>query len=343
VPKNGIKLGDHAVGSLDFLDSSEYQIYNRRLAGHLHSINAAIFLSELINREKYHRERKDTFLQNDGKDWFFYTIEKGVERLAMSRKEQDTAIKILEKHKFIKKTQKGLPAKRYFWVNEEEILSLYGLQKKSPSLSRGGKLDVTNSTNCTVEKGQTTPLKKDPGHNNIKNPNKNPKKETSRNCVALSEASFRLVDLLSSLILENCPKAKNPDRDKWARDIDRMNRIDGYSFEEIETLIRFSQQDEFWQGNILSTAKLRKQATQLSLKMKKSDFKTQKAKKEEKNYDEMKEFAKYWVNKSPPGTAFYYSEKVVLKINGDIHQLFYSENGFKEQLKNGMRKLGVAR
>jgi len=79
---------------------------------------------------------------------------------------------------------------------------------------------------------------------------------------------FRLAKLLYDLILENDPKAKNPKLPNWAADIDKLHRLDGRSFEEIEAVIRWCQQDDFWHTNILSAGKLRSQFQQLILKMK---------------------------------------------------------------------------
>lgn len=56
--------------------------------------------------------------------------------------------------------------------------------------------------------------------------------------------------------------------DKWLQDIDKLNRIDGYSYEQIERTIRWVQADSFWQSNVLSPSKLRKQFSALQIKMK---------------------------------------------------------------------------
>ncbi len=77
-----------------------------------------------------------------------------------------------------------------------------------------------------------------------------------------------LAKLLWSLILENNPKAKVPNFQKWAGEVEKMLRIDGRTFEEVEFMIHWSQQDNFWKANILSTAKLREKFDQLFVKAK---------------------------------------------------------------------------
>ena len=80
---------------------------------------------------------------------------------------------------------------------------------------------------------------------------------------------IRISELLFSLISERDQKAKKPDFQKWAVHIDRLIRIDKRDPGEIRNVIEWSQNDSFWQNNILSTEKLRKQFGQLALKMKK--------------------------------------------------------------------------
>jgi hypothetical protein len=176
-----------------------------------------------------------------------------------------------------------------------------------------------------------------------------PKAGSKKDCdfVALSETSFGRVDFLFSLMKENNPKAKSPNREKWAKDIDKLHRIDGYSFEEIDALIRFSQEDEFWRTNILSAAKLRKQAPQLSLKMKKEGLHSKEHEDALENYERHKEYARYWVdraernNRVKPGIVWAMNEKAKINTEGEAIYIFYSENAFKEQFDNALRKIGA--
>ena len=78
---------------------------------------------------------------------------------------------------------------------------------------------------------------------------------------------FRLSKLLFDLIRRNNPKHKKPNLQEWSRHIDLTIRIDNRTPEEIEAVTRWCQQDSFWYRNILSTAKLRDQFDQLTMKM----------------------------------------------------------------------------
>jgi hypothetical protein len=78
---------------------------------------------------------------------------------------------------------------------------------------------------------------------------------------------IRLSEFLLEKIITRNPNHKRPNIQAWAKDIDLMIRIDKRSPEGIQRVIEWCQADSFWQSNILSTAKLRKQFDQLSSKM----------------------------------------------------------------------------
>ena len=85
--------------------------------------------------------------------------------------------------------------------------------------------------------------------------------------------AIRLAELLRDLILKRQPKARcqRANMREWAGHIEKLIQIDDRTPDEIEAVIRWSQQDSFWQGNILSTEKLRKQIDTLVLHYASSD------------------------------------------------------------------------
>jgi len=93
-------------------------------------------------------------------------------------------------------------------------------------------------------------------------------RERMYNKTFLSDSiEIRLSELLLNRILTRNQNHKRPDLQTWAKDIDLMIRIDKRTPEDIRRVIEWCQEDTFWQSNILSTAKLRKQFDQLSAKM----------------------------------------------------------------------------
>ena len=96
--------------------------------------------------------------------------------------------------------------------------------------------------------------------------NTNPKKTSSSLQPNDASEAYQLSSHLKYRILKNNPKAR-PKTKTWPAEIDKMIRIDGRTYEEIRAVIDFCQRDPFWQANILSAGKLRKQFDQLSLRM----------------------------------------------------------------------------
>lgn len=77
-------------------------------------------------------------------------------------------------------------------------------------------------------------------------------------------ADAPLSHLLADLVAENDPNGKRPNITKaWAVEEDRLIRLDGRRREEAERLIRWTQADPFWRGNVLSMPKFRQRYGQL--------------------------------------------------------------------------------
>ena len=93
-----------------------------------------------------------------------------------------------------------------------------------------------------------------------------PTKEIQKKLYSQTSDEVRLSKALFSFIKERHPSHKEPDIQKWALHIDRMIRVDNREVDDIEKLIRWCQEDVFWQNNILSVASLRKQYDALWLK-----------------------------------------------------------------------------
>ena len=81
---------------------------------------------------------------------------------------------------------------------------------------------------------------------------------------------IELATLLRDKIKENLPTFKEPNIDSWAKEIEKMRRIDKRTEEQIRYLIEWCQQDSFWQGNILSTKKLREKFDTLVAQIKRA-------------------------------------------------------------------------
>lgn len=70
---------------------------------------------------------------------------------------------------------------------------------------------------------------------------------------------YRCALKLHEEILKNRPKFKKPDLQKWADTFRLMHERDDREWSEIDEMILYATQDDFWKANILSPTKLRKQ------------------------------------------------------------------------------------
>lgn len=77
-----------------------------------------------------------------------------------------------------------------------------------------------------------------------------------------------LAELLLDEIRNNNSGFKQPNLEKWASDIRLMRERDERTEEQIRYLIKWSQQHDFWQANILSPAKLRTKFDTLVMQVK---------------------------------------------------------------------------
>ncbi len=83
--------------------------------------------------------------------------------------------------------------------------------------------------------------------------------------------SLAMAELLYTLHQSEIDKGYCPDakaREKWADDIEKLNRIDARSWEDIEKVIRWVKRGgQFWAGNIMSGKKLREKFPTLYAQM----------------------------------------------------------------------------
>lgn len=179
---------------LSLLNSDNYRTYNLHVARILGSLTAAIMLSELAQRCQYHKDRQElqTLKKHDG-EWFYYTQELCEERTMLSREQQDSAIKCLEKLGWIKKVLAGVPPKRFFQLDELKILEALISSKNVSNLRETHKLNCGKSTNQSEGNPQyTKETKKEPLSKKTTN---YPKKDSSsfpinRNLEALEQLAL---------------------------------------------------------------------------------------------------------------------------------------------------------
>jgi len=158
---------------------------------------------------------------------------------------------------------------------DEMILKKTDKKKTTLSLRNYGVWQDSQTTERPVKDHQKTserPVKDTINNTNNKNNKNNSNKSTTdspKNKFSDDSIELILASELCNLILENNPNAKKPnDIQTWAKDIDKIIRLDNRKTDEISSVIKWSQKDSFWQGNILSPSALRKQFDKLTVQMK---------------------------------------------------------------------------
>lgn len=113
------------------LMSSGSLVINKQLA-HALGLEAAIMYSELLSKIDYFDERGE--LTEDRE--FFNTIEDMEKDTTLSEYQQKKAIKILQDLNLIRVKVKGLPARRYFWINEDYDFVMSVIRNKFPNIQK---------------------------------------------------------------------------------------------------------------------------------------------------------------------------------------------------------------
>lgn len=126
------------------------------------------------------------------------------------------------------------------------------------SVSQPGNSTVIHPGN---RNGQKSPENK--GRNYT--PKKSLKKE--KKVYSPGSLEFSLSNLLLSLIIQNKKTFKQPDLQKWCLHMERMIKADKRSPEEIEKVIRWCQNDDFWFSKVTSTESLRQKFDRLGMEM----------------------------------------------------------------------------
>ena len=245
----------------------------------------------------------------------------------MSRKEQDHAIKSLINHGLIKKIAKGVPAKRYFWIDENAVLALFGFQKNI--------LDCPKGTNWNDQKGQTGHIYKEPYKEPYINKESvsvfqisNEKKERAPNVFLTDDDHQSLESKHDPTFVKQCYEYYS----LWKESADpRTVAKHNSDYRRIKSwVIKAVKEDQ------LKDAELEARTKRLG-----SNFDNRPvaiANQMQKNEEEGRSFTK---SKSLQLSQVRFEENLVqVKINNGWCPIGYNENGFIEQLKSALRKGG---
>ena len=121
------------------LSSSAFLVFNKELARQI-GLKETVLLADLISKEEY-------FINNGMSDgWFFNTEENIQQDTTLTPSQQRKCIKNLVELNIIEAKRKGVPAKRYFKINEQQVINfLNNLSlKKVTSINNNKEIKINN-------------------------------------------------------------------------------------------------------------------------------------------------------------------------------------------------------
>ncbi len=183
---------------INLLRSDGSIIINKRLA-HSIGLNEAIMYSELLAKYKYFTEKNS--LQDDG--YFFNTVVDMQKDTTLSEYQQRKVIKNLEKLGLIDYKTKGLPAKRFFKIVEDEaIIKNYLMDRRTnlrSSSEETKELDTEKLKGNNTNHSNTNPNNTKVNVNGIKFPEGNIYSIFSKNTF---KNNLKKIDLVLSSLTE---------------------------------------------------------------------------------------------------------------------------------------------
>ena len=177
-----------------------------------------------------------------------------------SRNGRDATAKTLNeliKHGYIKRTER----------REKGQFKGYQYDVYETGVPNTGKPDTVNPN--TDNPNTENPSLLNTNYNQILN-----KPNTNKKTCKYSTEHLRLSSLLADYILKDDERYKwlngnhkTKTIESWSEDIRKINEIDNRTIKEIEDVIAFSKQHDFWSQNIMSGKKLRDQFSRLYIQM----------------------------------------------------------------------------
>jgi len=226
--------------------------FDVRIAKITGSLEAALLFNHIVFWVVHNKAHEKNLIE--GRTWTFQTLSQIAKQLDyLSEKQIKYALAKLVDQGFIIKgkfNKSAFDHTPWYALPDESILGYSNNSYVGTNLSQRQDTSVpTTSQNCPDYIGEDT--------------KKKILKEDTK--VILSEHAFGLASFFLSLLKNNNPSIKEPNLEAWAKELDRMIRIDKRDSQEIRHLMTWATADPFWHKNILSPANLRKHFDRLLL------------------------------------------------------------------------------
>ena len=363
---------DNFSNFLPLLSRESYPSYYTLFAKMFKSIDAAILLSEFVQRYRYHKSRNElTELEGNGGDWFDHAQATIEERTGMVDRKFRKALAILTSRGILDTVKCGMPYKKYYRINFKVLNELSKNFCRSDTGRKPVRTQAQNKRSSAEpvrhpETNRRSPVKplRYPETNRtgtgyrtaqyIEEPKEEDKEDN------MSEQSFGLYKYFFEALTKINPKMRPPNPKKWQKEFDRMLKKDGRSEEEIKQVIDFIVHEHenptsakfTWSMAIQSPHKLREHFASVWLRMTKKTPQQasnataealMKLAKENKSYAE--QVSKNLEYKFIYGGAQMMVQSNVVFVRNPSRNLDYvidyREKPFKELLNHSLIKAGI--
>ena len=122
------------------LSSSAFIVLNKELAKQL-GLKEAVLLADLISKEEY-------FIANGMTDGWFFNTEANIEKdTTLTPYQQRKCLKTLKTNLVLETKRKGIPAKQYFKINEQQVIKLLNNLSATnlTSINKNKEIKITNN------------------------------------------------------------------------------------------------------------------------------------------------------------------------------------------------------
>ena len=207
----------------------------------------------------------------------FPSIKKMSEEFNISEDSVRKGVKELEKINIIVVKRVGKKKNNEYWlVDKSEWVKKEKVKpyKNRRKITRKSEPDNTGITSEPDNTGAVNPIIQgsEPDNTGGKDTHRRKTHINNTNINIYTDDDVRLTKLLYAKVKENYPFLIDKKTEKqWENDykeMNRLHRINGWTYRQIEYIIRWSQQDSFWRQNIRSVTKLRKQFENLVVRAK---------------------------------------------------------------------------
>ena len=123
------------------LSSTAFIVLNKELAKQV-GLKEAVLLADLISKEEY-------FISKGMTDGWFFNTEANIEAdTTLNSYHQRKCLKTLKKFKIIETKRKGIPAKQYFKINEQQVLQILNnlSVENSTTINKNKEIKINNNT-----------------------------------------------------------------------------------------------------------------------------------------------------------------------------------------------------